>query len=500
MLIVGWLAGLLATQSQGQTDASPGAGAPTEAGLRVDPTRMIDDKLTAEVRRVLDDPQLRGASVGVCVMRPGATWDDRRMIVDIEADRPLIPASNMKLLSTTLAIERLGPSFRFRTMLLRRGQQIALVGDGDPTLGDSERLRAVGWGPATLFEKWAESMPAEVLSIESLVVDDSVFEPASVHPGWPAGQHERPYCAQVGGLNLNTNCLDVFVAPRGGSIDVRAEPVSDVIELVNALTMGNQQSVWMERRPGSNRVTVRGTVNASNRIGYRVTIDDPTRFTAGALAHSLRASGRKVGDVRVDRTIRSQLLNPDRAGWDVLAVFETELQAVLVGANKDSNNLFAEALLKRSVVTQEEAGSWSRGSAALASMTTELDLDASGMTFDDGSGLSRGNRVTPHLLATVLTKMHHHERPDVAEMYRNSLAVAGVDGTLDRRFPDALRGRVFAKTGYIRGVSALSGYVVGRSGGVHVFSVVLNDLREDRIRVAKLAQERIVEAIDRLNP
>ncbi len=500
MLIVGLIANLFATRAMGQTSVVESTNAGPESRQRVDPTRLIDERLTAEVRKVLDDPQLRGSSVGVCVMRLGVTWDDRKMIVDIDADRPLIPASNMKLLSTTLAMERLGPSFRFRTLLMERGRQMALVGDGDPTLGDSERLRAVGWGPSTLFGKWAASLPAELASIESLLVDDSVFEPASVHSGWPVDQHERPYCAPVGGLNLNTNCLDVYVAPRGGAVEVRAEPVSDVIELVNALSIGNQQSVWMERRAGTNRVTVRGTVNASNRIGYRVTIDDPTRFTAGALAHSLRAAGRQVAELKIDRTVRSQLVSADLGGWNPLAVFETELRAVLIGANKDSNNLFAEALLKRSVVTPEDAGSWSRGSAALASMTTELDLDPSVMSFDDGSGLSRGNRVTPHLLATVLAKMHHHERSDVAEMYRNSLAIAGVDGTLDRRFPEALRGRVFAKTGYIRGVSALSGYVVSRAGSVHVFSVVLNDLREDRIRVAKIAQEKIVEAIDRLNP
>jgi D-alanyl-D-alanine carboxypeptidase/D-alanyl-D-alanine-endopeptidase (penicillin-binding protein 4) len=167
---------------------------------------------------------------------------------------------------------------------------------------------------------------------------------------------------------------------------------------------------------------------------------------------------------------------------------------VLARCNKDSQNLFAEALIKRlGHEATGEPGSWSSGAAAERMfLSRALGPQAARFVIDDGSGLSRDNRVSAELLTGVLLAMHRN--PTLAKTYRESLSVGGKDGSLRLRF----RGRGFAstvegKSGYIDGVIALSGYI--RQGDDdYAFSIMLNDY--DQVYKGKRLIDRIVGAVD----
>src|SRR5262249_27767770 len=129
-------------------------------------------------------------------------------------DKPLTPASNMKVLTTSAALDRLGADFKFRTLLVVHEGDAIIVGDGDPALGDEELLRPMKWTATTTFEKWAEALKKRgVTTVRNVVVDDSVFDTNFFHPNWPAGQAAATYCAEVGGLALNANLVGFLVKP-----------------------------------------------------------------------------------------------------------------------------------------------------------------------------------------------------------------------------------------------------------------------------------------------
>lgn len=459
-------------------------------------TPAVRADFAADARAALASSDLARAEIGLRVVR----LDDQgpTVVYSHNADRQLIPASNQKLLTTSAALDLLGPEFRFRTALLRRGDELAIVGDGDPTLGDSEFLRDAGWGPTTLFERWAERL-AElgIRRVSRVLVDDSVFDEVFLHPAWPVEQAHKAYVAQVAGLNLNANCLDVYLAPDGSRVDVRLDPPTNYVNVSNTASVGREQVLWLTRVMKTNDVKIGGTVSARNRIPWRVTIHDPAMYAGAVFAETLVSSNISVGRIERDRTIRGQLLqSAGSSGWQLIDTYETPIEQVIWQTNKESNNLYAEALCKRIAAISGQSGSWPEGTQRIYRYVTEIAGSSEACVPDDGSGMSRANRVTAAGIAAVLA--HDFNGPH-REMFVQSLAVGGEDGTLSKRFRGDLSGRVFAKTGYIRGVSALSGYVRTKGDRWYAFSVLVN-CPENAIGAAKRLQERIVEAIDSNEP
>src|SRR5216110_3145072 len=116
--------------------------------------------LNGDIRSILQDKILAKAEVGIEIVRltPEKPGEKSPVLFRHNSDIPLIPASNLKLLTTSAALEKLGPNFRFRTMLARRGEDVILIGDGDPTFGDAELLKKVGWDVDTVFKNWSETL------------------------------------------------------------------------------------------------------------------------------------------------------------------------------------------------------------------------------------------------------------------------------------------------------------------------------------------------------
>ena len=229
-----------------------------------------------------------------------------------------MPASNLKVVTTSAALDRLGADFKFRTLLVRRGNDLVLVGDGDPTFGDGEMLRKVGWDVTTVYEGWAAQLKKlGVSSVKDVIVDDSVFDETFYHRNWDRKQSDLHYMAQVGGMNLNTNLIDVLVQPGTGGqrVTFSLEPATRYVTVQNACVTGTQNAINLAREAGTNVIAMRGQTPARGTARVLGTIHDPPLYAGTVLAETLGAGGVKVtGEVRRDRTVRAELAKAARRG------------------------------------------------------------------------------------------------------------------------------------------------------------------------------------------
>lgn len=453
--------------------------------------------LQQDVRSAIASAGLKNASVGVQITKLGQAPELDQTLVAIDADKPLIPASNLKLITTAAAIDTLGVDFEFRTQLLTRDGDVAIVGDGDPMFGDSVALSGTGWGTTTVFESWADSLKERrITSVKNVVVDDSIFEEMAFHPRWPTNQAHLEYVPQVSGLNLNANCLDVYaIRNANDTASYRVDPPTRYVTVENQLTVGSSHSLYLSRVLGGNRIILKGTIDATNNSPFRVTIHDPSLYAGAVLAETLKRKGITVtGEVKRDRTIRGGLDSATMpAGWSPVAVNCTPLARVLARTNKNSINLYAESVGKRLAAKMMGApGSWETVPKALTSFVAKAGATSGAAIFDDGCGLSKQNAVSPSTFCATLAYMFHGQN---REAYVKSLSIGGEDGTLEKRFREDLAGRVFGKSGYVTGVSTLSGYLKTESGEWYAFSILTNNISS--AAPAKAMQDAIVRAIDR---
>ncbi|MFK7962148.1 MAG: D-alanyl-D-alanine carboxypeptidase/D-alanyl-D-alanine-endopeptidase [Phycisphaerales bacterium] len=449
-----------------------------------------------EIERLIEAATLGSAVVGVSIVDSSTG----RTLTDIRADEPRIPASNMKLLTSGTALHVMGPEFRYRTRLLHDGDRLVVLGDGDPCFGDPVLLdetrigQDVGIDAEDLLSAWVDAVKQRGIErIETLVVDDRIFDRDMVHPGWPRDQLHRHYCAGVAGVNFHANVLHYFPFPNPGG---RAQAGPSVPE-ANWITVSSQASsdrdganqAYIIRAPGPDSLRLMGNVRSRFGVPIPITVEDPSLFFARLLLERLRTAGVEVGEARLattmDRAATGDLVGP---------IIATRMETVLERCNTDSFNLAAESLLKRSAAARGQVpGSFAGGAAVIRSVIAERLGDTSvqaRIVISDGSGLSRSNAVPPSLLTAWLRSFDTDE--ELGPIFRASLATPGNSGTLARRLPRLPSGITLrAKTGFINNVSCLSGYVEGPTGTL-CFSVMVNDFKRTA-GPAKSLQDGIVK-------
>ena len=454
--------------------------------------------LVSRLDAVLAEKSIASEQMSVVVARLGtAGTASSEILYQRNGKSPLIPASNLKVVTSSAALAELGREFKFRTVLALRDagtgvHDVVLVGDGDPTLGDPEFSSENASNPVWLLDRWAGELAARgVKSVRHVIVDDSVFDEDFIHSGWPADQLNLDYVAQISGMSWQFNCVKIVVSP---SRAVRTVPETRYVAITNQVKAGKSNSIWATRPQGSNQLTVMGSMTGSgSAASATIPIHDPGGYTATLLSEALARHGVTVtGIVGKNRQMR-QMLEKAPSAFTVVGIHETPIAAVLPRVNKDSANLYAEALIKRlGHAKTGQPGSWANGRAAVISYLQGLGLESSQFVIDDGCGLSRGNRISGELLVRVLAADFAGPNRDV---FLSSLSVGGRDGTLRKRFSGDLAGRVYGKTGYINQVSTMSGIVAGKNGQWFAFAALFNDLKGGTA-AARQAQEKIVAAID----
>ena len=473
--------------------------------------QTLESRIEAALRA---KDSLQSTTIGVDVRRVPSGEE----IYSSGGRSPMIPASNMKLLTTGAALRVLGPDAVFETAFGWDGDRVVIIGDGDPGLGDPALLDRND-PPMTVDDQLERIARALAKSgprrASEIVLDDRIFDGARVHPGWPIDQLNKWYCAEVAGLNFHTNVLTFYLsagddrnAVAGVTPIVRLEPAVDGVgrwisirNKAKTVSKG-RHTAWVARAVGAraaNEFTVFGEVRLGASAGIDAAVHDPPAFLGSLLAEHLEALGVAVPrDAEGRPVVRRPSVNERFEGFKPAAVVRTAMPDLLKRANTNSQNLYAEALLKRiAYEVTHEPGSWQSGAAVIRMLITD-DLGpeyANTTTIDDGSGLSRGNRVAPGTLTAWLADLAG--RPGIGDAFVESLPEPG-EGTLRRRFRgDTIRNRVYAKSGSINGVRCLSGYVMSDNGNAVAFSVMVNDITHGgQIRDALELHEGVVLAID----
>lgn len=437
--------------------------------------------------------------------------DSGQVLGAAQDDESFIPASNQKLLTTGAALLTLGPDFVFRTELARDGDRLILRGSGDPALGDPELLsqrqprRTVG----DLLELLAGAVPkAGVKGVSELVVDDRIFDRQLVHPSWLREHLTQSYGAPVAGVNFHENLITLYLSPSregaGSPPRVRRQPDADWVEVDTSKSRtvkeGSNDAYAVRLSP--TRFQLTGQVRTEQAVSHPV--EQPAAMLGRLLAARIQAAGVPVGGESARAPGREpagvRLAEPQESigAGTTIAVVTTALADVLKRCNADSENLYAEALMKRMAhAVTGEPGSWESGAAVLRMVISERlgPAAAASTTIVDGSGLARENLLTPSTLAKWLVNMARDTR--VGPAFVSSLATPG-EGTLKTRFNEyRLRGQVAAKSGYIKGVRGLSGYVTSESGRRVAFVVLFNDLQPGHHAAAIKLTNDLVATIDR---
>lgn len=457
--------------------------------------------LQEEIKGLVQSVGPRKGTVAISVRDDGGNE-----VVNIKGGVPVMPASNQKLLTTGAALRVLGADFAFQTKLLRSGDRLTVLGDGDPAFGDPDLLKQMTYTAADgavqrgmtvdgLLALWTGAAKAAgITQVKELVVDDRVFDRSTCHADWPVDQLHEAYCAEVSGLNFHLNRLDFWAvpSPRGAEI-TRTEPSCAFVGIRNATTPGKTKddAIWIQREIDSNNFTIRGFLRKPLASPVGVTVDSPSMFFGNLLAERLRAAGVQVGVVRL-----AEAGEPAASGEVVGAVFRTPIRTAITQCNVESQNLYAESLLKRlGHAATGQPGSWNNGTEAMERLVSARVGGAAGLDAADGSGLSRENRVTASILTAWVGDLQRD--PALGELFLKSLAVGGKSGTVHKRFRDIDPevATIRCKTGYIDGVCSLSGVVDCANGECPTFSVICNGFEADGVGRAKQLQEAVVKAV-----
>lgn len=464
------------------------------------PSRVDAQDLSVDVRRAVSGLRLAKARIGISVFDAL----NGELLASVNGDERFVPASNMKLLTSGAAMLTLGSDFTFRTEILRDGDRLIVKGSGDPALGDSvilERSEPKMSVEDVLAMMVGAAKKAGMVRVGEIIIDDRVFDREYTNSTWPVRHLNKAYGAQVSGVNFHANVLSIYTQPNPQGVGtpplLRLEPGADWLPItVKAQTVREQKNTaWASRESGSNGFTVFGEVGVASQAPADLVLNEIPVFVGELLAHRVCVAGLAHEPPPSRLVALDEKLAPAR----VVGVITTPIQEVLVRCNADSENLYAEALMKRmGHAVTKEPGSWENGASVLRMLLSQRlgPAAAASTAIADGSGLSDQNRVTPQTLARWLAIVA--ESKD-GNQFVASLAQPGKPGTLNHRFKDArLKNELRGKSGFINGVRCLSGYLTHPQSGRRVtFSILVNDIntREETEDAMKL-HEQVVRLAD----
>ncbi|HAH06504.1 MAG TPA: D-alanyl-D-alanine carboxypeptidase/D-alanyl-D-alanine-endopeptidase [Elusimicrobia bacterium] len=446
-------------------------------------------------------PALKNALWGLSA----AFADSGEPIAAFQADKPLTPASSMKVFVTAAALSTLGGNARFRTRLCRSGTlgadgtlrgDLRLIGGGDPTLGTT--LMKGRPSMEDVLDSWADAVKAGgIRRVEGAVLaDNSLFQGLPVPGSWSWEDLGNYYAAPADALSLHDNLYSLVFAPgRAASEEarlLRTEPEIPGLRFTNRMRTGAPGSgdeAFVFNTPGSTEATLRGTVPAGAReFTIKGSIPEPALFAARALRSRLQRAAIPVSG-------ESALAAPLACGPDALLAetLSPPLKDIVRVTHRRSVNLYAEMLARALAVSAGRPATPENGAAAVLDFLRSAKIDSSGLRLDDACGLSRRNAVPPKALSDLLAFM---SRGPTFDAFRESFAAPGLDETSGsvRTFgKGALEGRLRFKPGFMSGVRSVCGYLSPRSGRLIVFAFIVNNSGASRAEIEDLLMPFLVE-------
>ncbi len=484
---------LLARSGAGPQDKTKAVANTQRAQAPSVSTAPLDAALAQEIDRVIDQSDQTQARWGAFVV----SMKDGRVLYSRNGDRLFTPASNMKIFTTAVALDLLGADYRWRTSVYVEKQpdaqgtiagDITLYGRGSPD------LVSISKGPQPSLAQFADQLyQSGVRNVRGNVIgDESYFRGDLFGLGWQWNDLQWYFGAEPSALTIDENSFEVTIAPAkktGDAASVALNRDTGFVHLLNDTNTGEREAtttIGLNRGLSSNELRVWGDFPVGGRsFSAFLSVHNPALWAATLFKKALVARGIKVdGEVR-SRDARA----PEKERFDPQKAFEIAYQdsatlgAIARQTNKESNNLFAELILRTlgkergesapdpDPRKNRERGDDQAGSAVIKSWLDRNSIPGDGLAIRDGSGLSRLDLVTPEATTRLLVAMG---KTNSATIFHDSLPIAGRDGTLGSRLKSAA-GRIFAKTGTISYVHSLSGYAVAENGEVLAFSIFCND-------------------------
>ena len=393
-----------------------------------------------------------------------------KTLFDRNASTLLAPASNNKIFTTAAALSKLGASYQITTPVLGSSSsgtvnQLRIVGQGDPSLNTAD------------LNSLAQQLKGRgIQKVDLLVGDDTTFKGPNINPNWEAEDIGQAYAPPVNSLIINENIIGLILSParQGQRLNVRWEDPTDqqFWTLDNrSITASRFGGEFLDVLPSGNRIVITGQLregSASEPVG--VAIPNEGNYLVRKFDDSLEKAGLNV--TRATRVTRTPA---PKSFVQLAAVKSDPLSKLVATTNLQSNNLYAEALLKI-LGSQRLAGSADTrisGIAAIKEILAKQGVDTRQLQMIDGSGLAPNNRTSAKALVQTLQVMSKGAN---ANIFRQSLPVAGRSGTLSTRFVGTpAQDRVFAKTGTISNVVSLAGYVTPPNHPPLSFAILVND-------------------------
>ncbi len=423
---------------------------------------------------LLKNPSLDPAFIGIYIEELGTST----IVYNKNEHKLLMPASNMKLVTTASALSILKPDYQYLTKIYSDGEikdsvlegNLIIKGSGDPVICG----RFYDDNPDSIFTLWAQKLAELGISKinGNIIGDNSLFQDDGLGYGWEKDDLPYYYAAKTSALSFNDNCIDFHISPGkncGDSVTVKQLPVNNYLEIDNQLITvhsDSSSSTSFTRNFIDGKLYLKGQIpiNSETKIDW-TTVPDPADFFLKAFTDILLKNGISFNQY----SICSE--KPNYKDKTLLHVHKSvPLKKIAHNINKISNNFYTEMVLK--TICKDQNITTSKAIKAEKKFLASIGIDTDRMFIMDGSGLSRHNMVTVHQIATILKYMHSSEN---GAIFKETLPIAGIDGTLKRRLKGSNAiGHVFAKTGYVGHVRALSGYVEAKNGKEYVFSIIAN--------------------------
>ncbi len=451
------------------------------------PTAAIcPSQLPTAIEGIIDRPELRRYRWGIVVQQLGS----RTPLYNRDGDRLFVPASNVKLITTAVALRQLGAATRLRTSVYRL-----------PNTGTATNLLVVGRGDPSLTKTGLQSIAQQLKQrgerqIDRISFDDGYFRGEQINGDWEWDDLSTDYAPAINGLMLGQNATYLSVSPQQLGMPLRYAWAD--LSLSNWQVENQSVTADLNQENTVNAIAVFGKpvlrltgklAKNAQPIKLDLPLLNPTESFIGAFRQNLNLAGISVNGTR-SVAGQSILYLPE-----IAAIDSPPMSELIKETNQQSNNVYAEILLKSigrshpQHLTRTEDTS-TLGLELVKQRLTELGVDPQAYYLRDGSGLSRHNLVAPMAFVRVLAAMA--TLPE-GQVYRDSLPVAGASGSLKNRMKGTIaQGIVRAKTGSMSGIISLSGYVNSPTYSPLVFSIILNQHDRSTSSMAKVIDEVVV--------
>ena len=458
--------------------------------------------LRQSVESIVDANKDQAGTLGIYVVDAQTS----RVLVDINGNKTMVPASNNKLRTTAAALALLGEDFRYSTDLLTttsaddRGVlpgDIIVRGGGDPTL--SGRFEKEKTDVAAPLRELAKALKAKGITEVSggLLLDDTYFDRDYFHSGWYKSERGEWYEAEIWGLSFNDGCVDLTWSGKGlapGDVaSVTMNPQTDYVRLDNQVRIaakGRPSERYYTRADQSNDLIASGTITVDSSKVDSATVWNGPLFFASVFRDVLTSEGISVrGSARLLDPNEVKKLEAD--AQVIVSHKSPPLTDVVNTINRVSQNYYADTLIKTIGKVKAGTGSYAAGVKVIDDYYKNSGIYMAGHKIVDGSGLAAENLVSPRQLVETLrladTGAHK-------AAWRDSLPIGSTRGSLKSRFQQTTQSRtlspnIMGKTGLIGGVRTLSGIAKNQAGREVYYSIILNDFKFSGARAIEFIDE-----------